>query len=95
MKQELAIKKSMPTSPRCVAAESSIRDTVPNHPHCEVGGCIEEPTMAQQHEKRGFIFFCDRHREDKRLAYQRNANWRHKLKTRHGIILPWPTKAGA
>ena len=88
MKQELAIKESVPTSSRCLAAESSIRDTIPSHPSCSVGGCTEEPMLARDVPGRGYVFFCDKHRPDKKREYQRDANWRHKLKTKYGIIMP-------
>jgi len=67
--------------------------TIPPHPRCNVGGCMEEPTLAKD-TPNGWVFFCDRHREDKRKAYQRSANWRHKLKVKYGIIMPPPQAKG-
>lgn len=69
-------------------SESDIKNRTPARPHCMVEGCGDEPTLATDTKERGYVFFCDKHREDKRLEHQRDANWRHKMKTKHGIIIP-------
>lgn len=51
---------------------------------CSIEGCNGAPTLARR-TATGWLYFCNKHREDKRKEYQRNANWRHKMKTKHGI----------
>lgn len=56
-------------------------------PRCDIRGCRNEPTLGI-HEKNGYRYLCDKHRPDKRKEYQRDANWRHRLKVKYGIVMP-------
>lgn len=55
-------------------------------PACDIKGCGETPTLGIS-EKVGWRYLCDKHRPDKKREYQRDANWRHRLKTKYGIIM--------
>lgn len=66
---------------------------IPHPILCNVGGCSEEATLAKA-TPFGYSFLCDKHRADKKREYQRDASWRHRLKVKHGIILPPPGHGG-